>query len=289
VSGGTAPPGGYRTRKAVDILGRGLAVLSIIVAVIPLGAMLVYVLAQGGSSLNLTFFTSLPKPTGELGGGMLNAIAGTLMLMALASVVGLPVGILSGIFLARTNNPFATLVRFVTDIVAGTPSIVAGVVAYVLVVLPFHKFSAVAGGCALGILMFPTVARTTEESIRLIPPAIREAGLAVGLPEWKTMLRVVLPTAASGIITAVMLGIARVSGETAPLFFTALGNDNLQLSPFGQVGALPLQIWYYATSPYEDLHRQAWEGAFVLFLLIVVLNLGARLLARRLAGGASRF
>lgn len=275
-------------RTVVNAIGTVVAVVAVVVALIPLGAMLGYVLLQGASSINLAFFTQLPVGMGQSGGGMLNAITGTLVLIAIASLIGLPVGILSGIYLARSGRTgFPQAVRFVADVIAGLPSIVAGVVAYALVVVPTHSFSAFSGGVALALLMFPTVTRATEEAVRLVPISVREAGLAVGLPEWKTTVRIILPTAAGGIVTAVMLGIARVAGETAPLLFTAFGSPSVTFSPGQPVEALPLQIWYYATSPYEDWHRQAWAGALVLFVLIVVLNLTARVLTRRLASRAS--
>lgn len=273
----------YAVRKITNSVGTAIALLCVIVALIPLGAMLAYVLGQGGSALNLAFFTSLPSPAGESGGGMKNAILGTLLLIAIASAIGVPVGICSGIYLARTGvGSFAQVVRFFTDVIAGTPSIVAGVVAYALVVIPMHGFSALSGGVALALLMFPTVTRATEEALRLVPATVHEAALALGLPEWKTMFRIVLPAAASGIVTAIMLGIARVAGETAPLLFTAFGNPAIQLSPLKSVEALPLQIWVYAISPYDAWHQQAWAGAFVLFAMIVLLNLAARLMTRRL-------
>lgn len=275
--------GQYRLRKTINGAGVALALLCLIIALIPLGAVLFYVLAQGGSSLNLAFFTQLPKPPGETGGGMENALVGTLEIMGLTSIIGLPIGLLSGIYLARSGGGrFGDIVRFVTDVIAGTPSIVAGVVAYALVVVPLGGFSALSGSVALALLMFPTVTRATEEAIKLVPVAVREAALAIGLPEWKAMFRVILPTAASGVVTAIMLGIARVAGETAPLLFTAFGNPNVQLSPFQSMETLPAQIWTYATSPYDDWHRQAWAGAFVLFAIIVILNLFARLLTRRM-------
>jgi phosphate transport system permease protein len=275
---------GYSLRKATDRLGSALAVLCVVAAIVPLGAMIYYVLAQGGSSLDLAFFTQTPKAAGETGGGMLNAILGTLYLIVLASIIGLPVGILSGVYLTRgTSAGFARIVRFVTDVVAGTPSIVAGVVAYALVVIPMHHFSAGAGGVALGFLMFPTVTRATEEAIKLVPASIREAALALGLPEWKTMVHIILPAASNGIVTAIMLGIARVAGETAPLLLTVLGTNAVSFNPASEVSALPLQIWNYSQSPYADWHRQAWAGAFVLFAIIVILNLTARLLTYRVS------
>lgn len=275
---------GYYRRKTVNWIGSGLAFACVVVAIVPLGAMILYVLQQGGSSLNLSFFTQLPAPEGETGGGMVQAILGTLYLIALASLIGLPIGLLGGIYLSRTANAgFARTVRFVTDVIAGTPSIVAGVVGYALIVLPTGHYSAPAGAVALGILMFPTVTRATEETIKLVPATIREAALALGIPEWKAMIRIILPAAANGIVTAIMLGIARVAGETAPLYLTILGNTQINWSLTGPVGALPVQIWQYAQTPYADLHRQAWAGAFVLFAIIVVLNLSARLMTYRLS------
>lgn len=273
----------YSRRKLINFIGLVTAAGCVLLAVVPLGAMLFYVLQQGGSALNWDFFTQLPRPTGETGGGMSQAILGTLYLIVLASAIGLPVGLMSGIYLARSRNiRFARLVRFVTDVIAGTPSIVAGVVGYALVVIPTGGFSPRAGAVALGLLMFPTVTRATEETIRLVPATIREAALALGLPEWKAMTRVILPAAANGIVTAIMLGIARVAGETAPLYLTVLGNNRISWSLSGPVGALPVAIWQYAQTPYADLHRQAWAGAFVLFGIIVILNLIARMLTWRL-------
>lgn len=275
---------GYWARKMVNHAGTALTALCVIVAIVPLGAMLYYVLTQGGSSINLDFFTHVPAAIGDPHTGMSSQIVGTLYLVAIASVIGLPIGILSGIYLARSSNRgFSHAVRFVTDVVAGTPSIVAGMVAYALVVVPLGSYSALSGGVALGLLMFPTVTRATEEAIKLVPAPIREAALALGLPEWKTMLRVILPAATNGIVTAVMLGIARVAGETAPLVFTAFGTDAYPGSPLAAVGALPLKIWIYATGPYDSWHQQAWTGALVLFSIIVFLNLAARLLTYRLS------
>lgn len=275
----------HTVRKSVNTLGTGLTILCVLLAVIPLGAMMIYVVGQGGSALNLAFFTQVPAAFGEKSGGFANAIAGTLYLIPLASAIGLPIGILSGIYLARAgDNRFAYVVRFVTDVIAGTPSIVAGVVAYALVVLTFG-FSLLAGSVALGLLMFPTVTRATEESIKLVPASVREAALALGLPEWKAMARVILPAAINGIITAIMLGIARVAGETAPLYFTIFGSESIPSGPLDKASALPLQIWQDSTTidPANILHSQAWAGAFVLFAIVVILNLAARLLTYRLS------
>lgn len=276
----------FAVRKTIDRLGTAVTLVCVALSIIPLGAMLYYVLKQGVSAINLAFFTNIPAPAGAPGGGMSSQIVGTLELIGLASLIGLPIGIMSGIYLARsTNLGFSRTVRFVTDVVAGTPSIVAGIVAYALVVIPTGSFSALAGGVALGLLMFPTVTRATEETIKLVPAPIREAGLALGLPEWKTMVRIILPASINGIVTAVVLGIARVAGETAPLVFTAFGNDAFPgRDPFsGAIGALPLQIWKYSQSPYDSQHVEAWAGALTLFALIVVLNLAARGLTFRLS------
>lgn len=274
----------YGIRKAFNILGIALTVAAVAAAIIPLVAMLGFVLGRGGSSLSWAFFTTTPAPAGEPGGGMSSQIVGTLYLVLLASLIGMPIGIGSGIYLSRSSTgTFARTVRFFTDVIAGTPSIIAGVVAYAMIVIPFRTFSPIAGAVALALLMFPTVTRATEEAINLVPVAIREAGLALGLPEWKTMLRVVLPAATQGIVTAAMLGVARVAGETAPLYLTVLGNENFSFKLNGAMGALPLQIWLYATSPYQEWIKQAWAGAFVLFALIVISNLTARLLTYRLS------
>ena len=271
----------FAFRKASNYFWISLSLICVVLAIIPLGAMLIYVMEKGLSSINIDFFTKLPKPTGETGGGMANAITGTLEIILLASLIGIPIGILSGIYLSRTTNlRFAYAVRFVTDVIAGTPSIIAGVVAYAVLVVTYG-FSAISGGVALGLLMFPTVTRATEEAIRLVPPSVREAGLALGIPEWKVMMRILLPAAINGIITAIMLGIARVAGETAPVLFTAFGSPTLAGSPMKPVETLPQQIWYYATSPYSDWQAQAWAGAFVLFALVVILNIAARILTRR--------
>lgn len=273
----------YPVRRAVNLAGIMLTIAAAAAAIVPLGAMLYYVLAQGSSSINLDFFTHVPASIGDPRTGMSSQIVGTLYLVAIASAVGLPIGILSGIYLARSRAVgFVRTVRFVTDVVAGTPSIVAGMVAYALVVVPMGSYSALSGGVALGLLMFPTVTRATEGAIALVPTTIREAALALGLPEWKTMVRVIIPAAANGIVTAVMLGIARVAGETAPLVFTAFGTDAYPGSPLTVVGALPLEIWHYALGPYDSWHREAWAGALVLFGIILALNLFARLLTYRL-------
>ncbi len=271
----------YIWRKSKNVIMTSLSILSGVVVILPLILIFYYALAQGISALNLDFFTKMPKPVGEPGGGMANALVGTAILIGLGSVVGLPVGIFAGIYLAEYgDNPFGSSVRFLTDVLSGVPSIVIGVVAYILFVLPMKHFSALAGGAALGLLMIPTVTRTTEEMIRLVPHSFREASLALGVPRWKTTLRVILPTALKGITTGVLLAIARAAGETAPLLFTALGNRFWSTSIDQPIGSLTVFIYDYAKAPFEDWNRQAWAAAFVLIALIFVLNVVFRIVTR---------
>jgi phosphate transport system permease protein len=247
----------------------------------PLVLIIGYLLAKGVTSLNVDFFTQLPKPVGETGGGMANAIVGTLVLIGLACLVGLPVGIGTGVFLAEyAHSRLAPLVRFCADVLNGVPSIVIGIYAYTLIVLPTKSFSAYAGGFALAVIMLPIVARTTEEMVHLVPANLREASLALGVPAWRTTLRVMIRTARGGIITGAMLAIARVAGETAPLLFTAFGNQYWHHGLGGPISSLPVQIYTYAISPFDDWHRQAWAGALVLLILISVTSLSVRLLTR---------
>jgi len=258
-----------------------LAVLSGIAVIVPLVMVFYYTIAQGIGSVNWDFFTQMPKPVGETGGGMANAIVGTGILLGLGSLFGLPISIFSGIYLAEFgNNMFGKTLRFLTDVLSGIPSIVIGVVAFVLVVLPMKHFSALAGGVALGLLMIPTVTRTTEEMIRLVPHSYREAALALGVPQWKTTLRVILPSAMKGITTGVLLGLARAAGETAPLLFTALGNRFWSTSVTQPIASLTVFIYDYARAPFEDWNRQAWAAAFVLISLIFILNLIFRVVTR---------
>jgi len=232
---------------------------------------------QGVMALNVGFFTQLPKPVGEVGGGMANAIVGTLILVSLAACLGLPLGILGGLYLAESRDRrLPWIARFLADVLNGVPSIVIGIFAYGVAVLPFRRFSALAGGFALAIIMLPIVIRTSEELVRLVPSSMREAALALGIPEWKVLLRIVLPTARAGIITGVMVAVARVAGETAPLLFTAFGNRFWHQGLDQPIAALPLQIFAYAISPYDDWHRQAWAGALVLIGMVFVVSLAAR-------------
>ena len=248
-----------------------LAVLATVIVILPLLAILFYLLKQGVSSLNWDFFTKIPVPVGEKGGGMENAIVGSGVILALASAIGIPIGIGAGIYLAEYagSTRMGNAVRFTADVLNGVPSIVMGIAIYALIVLPQKHFSAFAGGVVLGVMMVPTVTRTTEEMLRMVPYAIREAALGLGVPAWRSTLTITLRTASAGIVTGCMLAFARVAGETAPLLFTAFGNAFRSTSLNGPVAALPLQIFVYAVSPYDEWHRLAWAGALVLIVLII--------------------
>lgn len=256
----------------------GVTAMAAGLVVLPLMLILGFLVYQGASAVNVDFFVHLPKPVGEVGGGMANAIVGSLILVGLASCLGLPLGILGGVYLAEIRDRrLPWIVRFLADVLNGVPSIVIGIFAYGVMVLPFRRFSALAGGFALAVIMLPIVVRTTEELVRLVPSSLREAALALGIPEWKVLLRVVLPTARAGIVTGVMVAIARVAGETAPLLFTAFGNRFWHHGLDQPIAALPLQIFAYAISPYDDWHRQAWAGALVLIGIVFFVSLAARL------------
>jgi len=270
-------------RKAKSHCMSGLAVFCAVMVVMPLVLVLFYLLKMGFSSLNWAFFTQLPNadPEGS-GGGMANAIVGTLELMVIALVLGVPVGLLGGIFLSeyggeKTNG----FVRFAADVLNGVPSIVWGMVGYTLVVVPMHGYSAFAGGVALAFIMIPLVLRTTEEVLVLVPGAYREAGLALGIPRWKITVHIVLRTAFKGLVTGVLLALGRIAGETAPILFTALGNPNWNNSLKEPIAALPIQIYYYAISPFPDQNRQAWAGALVLIGIVFLLSASVRIIAGR--------
>jgi phosphate transport system permease protein len=260
------------SRNIADHLASGLAVLSTIIVVTPLVVIFGYLLYKGASSLNLAFFTNVPKPVGETGGGMANAIVGSAVLLGIGSAIGVPVGIAAGIFLAEfgQGGRLANIIRFTADVLNGVPSIVMGIAIYSLIVLPQKHFSAFAGGVALGIMMVPTITRTTEEMLLMVPHSIREAALGLGVPNWRSVLSVTLKTASPGVITGCMLAFARVAGETAPLLFTAFGNQFWSVAANQPIAALPLQIYVYANSPYDEWHRLAWAGALVLISLIVI-------------------
>ena len=277
-------------RTGVNYLVSGLAILSTILVIAPLLAILSYLIFKGASSLNFAFFTQIPKPVGEEGGGMANSIFGSGVILALASAMGIPVGIAAGVYLAEfgQGKMLANAVRFTADVLNGVPSIVMGIAIYSLIVMQQKHFSAFAGGVALAIMMVPTITRTTEEMLATVPHAIREAALGLGVPKWRTAISVSLRTASPGIITGCMLAFARVAGETAPLLFTAFGNQFWSLKLNEPIAALPLQIYVYATGPYDEWHRLAWAGALVLIVLIMVSVTLVRVFANRgaLKGGS---
>jgi phosphate transport system permease protein len=271
----------YTRLKLTDRVARWACVGATAAAVVPLVSVLAYVVAQGIGGLQPAFFTELPRPVGELGGGMANAIVGSVVLVGLASLIAVPLGVLGGVYLAEFGtNRFGKLVRFGSDVMTGVPSIVVGIFVYTLVVLSMRRFSAIAGGMALAILMLPTVTRSTEELLKLVPDSLREAALALGISRWRATLFVVLRTAAPGIVTGVMLAVARAAGETAPLLFTALNNRFWNQGLDQPIASLPVQIFTYAVAPYRDWHQQAWAAALVLVLLVLLLNLGARYATR---------
>ncbi|HXJ82014.1 MAG TPA: phosphate ABC transporter permease PstA [Candidatus Methylomirabilis sp.] len=269
-------------RRLTNLVMNGLTFLAAIVVICPLLLILGFLVYRGISAINVDFFIHLPKPVGEAGGGVANAIVGSAIMIGLAASMGLPIGILGGVYLAESRDRRVPwLVRFLCDVLNGVPSIVFGIFAYTVIVLPMRRFSALAGGFALGIIMLPIVVRTTEEMVRLVPDSLREAGLGLGLPRWKVTLRIVLPSARAGILTGVMVAIARIAGETAPLLFTALGNRFWQQGLDQPIAALPLQIYAYAIAPYDDWHRQAWAAALVLIAMVFMASLAARLVTRR--------
>jgi len=256
---------------------------SVIVALVPLAFVLFFVVSQGVQALNLAFFTHMPTPVGESGGGMANAIVGTLILTSLAAVMAVPIGIVSGIYMSEyAGTRFAALVRFAADTLNGVPSIVIGLFAYTIVVVPFRQFSALAGGFALGTMMIPIIARTTEELLLLVPGSMREGALALGATRARAVFSVVVPAALPGIITGIILALARIAGETAPLLFTAFNNRYFSTSLTQPISTLTVQVFTYATGPYQDWHRQAWAGALVLVTIVLVCSLVARVATRRL-------
>lgn len=268
----------HNLRKAKSLAMNALCIACAVIVILPLGCILFYLVQKGASSLNWAFFTGIPKPAGMPGGGMGNAIVGTLELLALASCLGVPIGVLGGVYLSEYGGERINVwIRFWADVLNGVPSIVWGMVAYALVVLPMKGFSAWAGALALGFIMIPLVLRTTEEVLVLVPRSYREAALALGLPQWKTILRIILPTAMRGIISGVLLAMGRIAGETAPLLFTAFGNSNWNHHLAQPIAALPLQIFAYAIAPYDDWNRQAWAGALVLVGMTLCLSISVRI------------
>jgi len=268
-------------RKAVNGLMLGVVALCVVLVLVPLALILAHLLRTGAGALDGAFFTHMPAPVGERGGGMANAIVGTLILVGVAAVVGVPVGVGAGVYVAERHGTWlANTVRFLSDVLNGLPSIVMGIFAWQFLVRPVGHFSALSGGVALGAMMIPMVARTTEEMVRTVPVSLREAALALGYPRWRTALVVVLRTASAGIVTGALVALARVAGETAPLLFTAFGNQFWSTNVTQPIAALPLQIFNYAISPYDDWHRLAWAGALVLIAIILVLSVIARAATR---------
>lgn len=271
----------HRWRKFKSRAMSGVLFVASVLVIAPLFLVLYFLIKEGASSVDWNLFTQLPKPTGESGGGMANAIVGSLVLLAMAAAVGVPIGVLGGVYLAEFGSDRVNYwIRFSADVLNGIPSIVWGMVAYILLVVPFKSFSAYAGGVALGMMMIPLVMRTTEEMLLLVPQGYREAALALGIARWKVITQIVLRTALKGIVTGVLVALARIAGETAPLLFTALGNNFWNRNLAEPISAVPLQIFTYAISPYEDWHRQAWAGALVLLGMIFLLNLFVRLISR---------
>jgi phosphate transport system permease protein len=277
-------------RRLVSRLMIGLCVLSVLIALVPLAFVLTFVLARGIGALDLAFFTQMPRPVGETGGGMANAIVGTLILIGLAALFAVPIGVLSGIYVVESGpSRLANAVRFAADTLNGVPSIVIGVFVYSIAVLPAARasggtisFTALAGGLALGVMMIPIITRTTEELLRLVPGSLREGALALGATRSRAMFTVILPAALPGIITGIVLALARIAGETAPLLFTAFNNAFWSTSLTQPIASLTVQVYYYAISPYDDWHRQAWAGALVLVSIVLVCSILARVATRRL-------
>ena len=283
---GAPRPRSLARRRALNSVMSALMGLAAILATLPLIFLLIHLVRQGASSIDLAFFTQMPKPVGEGGGGMANAIVGTLILVGIACAIGLPVGIGAGLYLAEQRGArLATSVRFLSDVLNGLPSIVMGIFAWHFLVRPIGHFSALAGGVALGAMMIPLVTRATEEMVRTVPVALREAALALGYPRWRTSVSIVLRTALPGIVTAALVAVARIAGETAPLRFTAFGNLFCSVSLSEPISSLPHQIYTYAKSPYDEWHRLAWAAALVLIALVLIISLLARFVTRSKHGG----
>jgi phosphate transport system permease protein len=271
----------HRWRNFKNAVVQGATFLCAVLVVTPLVLVFYHLISQGFTSINWEFFTKLPKPVGEVGGGMANAIVGTFILLGQAALFGVPIGVLGGVYLSEYGSSRLNWwIRFAADVLNGVPSITWGMVVYALIVVPLHSFSALAGGIVLGMMMIPLVMRTTEEVLQLVPGGYREAALALGIAKWRTILQIVVRTALKGIVTGVLLALARVAGETAPLLFTAFGNLGWAHRLTEPIAAMPLQIFIYAISPYDDWHRQAWAGALVLLVLVLAVNISVRFLTR---------
>jgi phosphate transport system permease protein len=274
-----------RLRRLTSSLFVAFCALSVLLALVPLAFVLFFVVSQGIQAINIAFFTQMPRPVGEPGGGMANAIVGTLMVAGLGSLMAIPIGILSGVYMAEyAGTRLSSAVRFAADTLNGVPSIVIGVFAYGVAVMPFKQFSALAGGTALGIMMIPIIARTTEELMLLVPGTMREGALALGATRARAVFSVVLPAALPGIVTGIVLALARIAGETAPLLFTSFNNRFFTTSLTQPISTLTVQVYTYAISPYEDWHRQAWAGALVLVTIVLSCSILARFATRRLEG-----
>jgi phosphate transport system permease protein len=273
----------HSRRRALSNLVVSLCGLAVVLALIPLVLIFIYVIKQGFSSLNWDFFTKMPKPVGESGGGMANAMLGTLWLIGIAAIFAIPVGIIAGVYLSEyRGSRFASLVRFTADVLNGVPSIVIGIFAYGLAVLPVHRFSALAGGLALGFMMIPIITRTTEELLNLVPPTLREGALALGATRARAAFGVMVPAALPGIMTGILVALARIAGETAPLLFTSFNNRYFTTRLDQPIASLTVQVYTYAISPYDDWHRQAWAGALVLVAFVFIFSVLARVVTRRL-------
>jgi phosphate transport system permease protein len=271
----------HQWRKLKDRLMQGAMLVAAVLVVLPLALVFFHLVKSGFSALNWAFFTQLPKPVGEVGGGMANALVGSFVLLGLGTIIGVPTGVLGGIYLSEYGRSKANWwIRFAADILNGVPSIIWGIVVYAIVVKPMHGFSTAAGAIVLGLMMIPLIMRTTEEVLALVPNTYREAAMALGISQWRVILQIIVRTASKGIVTGVLLAIARMAGETAPLLFTAFGNRFWTHSVTEPIAALPLQIFTYAISPYEDWHRQAWAGALVLLLFVTAVNVVVRVLTR---------
>ena len=271
----------HHWRKTKNALVQALTLVCALLVIAPLAFVFYHLVKSGIGAVNWDFFTKLPKPVGEGGGGMANAIAGSFILLGIAAIIGMPVGVLAGVYLSEyASSRLTGPIRFGADVLNGVPSIIWGIVVYALMVLPMRTYSAWAGGVVLGMMMIPLIMRTTEEVLLLVPDGYREAALALGIAQWRTIAQIVVRTALKGIVTGVLLAVARVAGETAPLIFTALGNRFWNNNLSDPIAALPLQIFSYAISPYDDWHRQAWAGALVLLLLITAINVTVRVLTR---------
>ncbi len=276
------PGRNIRRRRATDRVMGALLAVAVVVAVVPLVLVFAYVLIQGLPALNVPLLTQSPMPAGFPGGGVAPAVVGTLVMVGLGTLLGTPVAVLAGIYIREyAGSRGATAIRFLVDVLAGVPTIAVGLFAYGLVVVPMGTFSAIAGAIALAVIILPIVARVTDEMLGLVPGSVREAAYALGIPPWKTIVRVVLPAAASGIVTGILLGVARIAGETAPLIFTALGNQRVSTSLTEPMDALPLRIWVYATGPYDSWHQQAWAASLLLVGLVLIFSLLTRFVLRR--------